>query len=53
MSGAGRSLEEDTDPVDLPRLLRLGGKRRGEKPTSQGADERTSVHTEPPFGRTV
>jgi hypothetical protein len=35
------------------RLLRLGGERRGEEARSQGADERSSVHTKPSLGRFV
>jgi hypothetical protein len=34
---------EHTDPVHLPRLLRLGGKRRGEEATGQAPDERPPV----------
>jgi len=31
------------DPVNLPRLLRLGGARRGEE-ANQGAEECSAVH---------
>src|SRR5262249_17943389 len=33
---------EEADTVDLPRLLRLGGERRGEEPAGHTADERSS-----------
>jgi hypothetical protein len=42
---------EKSDPVDLPRWLRLGGERRGEETASQGGEERASVHKEPPPDR--
>ena len=40
----GRAAREITYPVDFPRRLGLGGERRGEETTSQGVDERTSIH---------
>jgi hypothetical protein len=36
--------KHDTDPPDLPRLLRLDGERCGEEAASQGTDEGASVH---------
>jgi hypothetical protein len=35
---------KQTDPIDLPRLLGLGGERRGEEAARQTADERPPVH---------
>ncbi len=34
-----RKGRDETDPRERPPLLRLGGERRGEEPTSQGAEE--------------
>jgi hypothetical protein len=44
----GRAEVEQTDPVDLPRLLGLGRERRGEKAQGDGADESPSVHVRAP-----
>ena len=35
---------QKTDPGDLPRLLPLGGERRGEEAASQSPEERAPVH---------
>jgi hypothetical protein len=35
---------QDSDPPDLPYLLRLGHERRGEGATSDHANKRSSVH---------
>src|SRR5262249_4931758 len=35
-----RPSQENTDAVDLPRLLRLDGERRGEETASQRAEKR-------------
>ena len=40
-----RSLvRQDTDAVHLPRLLRLGGERRGEEAGQSGSEECPPVH---------
>ena len=56
-------LEQDLSPVsgrvgpqpaysrDLPRLLRLGGERRGEEARRHGREESTSIRSGPPSGR--
>jgi len=38
------SRRQHPDAIHSPRLLRLGGERRGEDATSQGAEECASVH---------
>jgi hypothetical protein len=40
----GRAELEQTDPIDPPRLLRLGGARRGEEATCQSAEECPTLH---------
>jgi hypothetical protein len=39
-----RTVAQEPDPVHLPRLLRGGGERRGEK-TGYCPEERASVHS--------
>jgi hypothetical protein len=46
--GIGRAEVEQTDPVHLARLLRLGGERRHEKAQGDGPDESPSVHGRAP-----
>jgi hypothetical protein len=41
--GRGRQTKK-TYPRHLPRLLRLGGERRGEEAARQGPEERPPVH---------
>ena len=36
LRGDGRGIRENTYPSDLPRLLGVGGKRRGEEGESEG-----------------
>ena len=35
---------QEADPVDLPRLLRLGGERRGEEHRTRASEERAAVY---------
>jgi hypothetical protein len=44
----GRAELKQADPIDLPRLLRLGGERRGEEGASESTDERPSMHASSP-----
>ena len=39
-----RRIAEEADPIDLPRLLRVGGERRGEKAASHGTEECPPFH---------
>jgi hypothetical protein len=43
-NGAEGGSEKVTDPIHLPRRLRLADKRRGEEAARQAADERSAVH---------
>jgi hypothetical protein len=40
----GRAVVEQTDPVDLPRLLGLGGERRGDENGPGARQERAPVY---------
>src|SRR5215471_14902511 len=40
----GRTAREKADPVDLARLLRLDGERRGEEAAGHGSEERSTLH---------
>src|SRR5204862_317457 len=40
-----RRRREETQAVDSPRLLRLGGGRRGQRPKREPAEERSPVHS--------
>jgi hypothetical protein len=35
---------QKANPIPFPRLLRLGGERRGEEAASHGADECPPIH---------
>jgi hypothetical protein len=37
-------LAQDSDPIHLPRRLRLSGERRGEEAASDDAKERSPMH---------
>jgi hypothetical protein len=41
--GGRRTETENPDPIHLPRLLRLGGERRGKEATTEGREERSAV----------
>jgi len=40
----GACCAQNADPIDLPRLLRVGGEWRGEEHHARAREERASVH---------